>query len=120
MSDSCVVWAGFINSVSDTGIADLTLTVIVLACFLLGGVIGAFNFGRVAGITCLGISGGVSAGIRIMLLREDLLIPGRESGMFIANWILIAALGAGGGAVLIWWQRMGIVCLPRRSIILRV
>ncbi|KAF9494196.1 hypothetical protein BDN71DRAFT_1449323 [Pleurotus eryngii] len=103
------IWAGFINSASDTGIADLTLTLIVLACFLLGGVIGAFNFGRVAGITCLGISGGVSAGIRIMLFREDLLIPGRDSGMFIANWILIAALGVGGGAVLIWWQRTGIV-----------
>lgn len=71
--------------------------------------IGAFDIGRTGGVALLGVTGGLAVGVRIMLLRRNLLLSG--DNLFAVAWVLIALLGLGGGLVMIWWQRAGIVSL---------
>lgn len=105
-------WAAFINSVNDVGVPDIILTAIVLAMFFLGFIIGLFEFGRMGGLATLGITGGLAVGMRIMILKKNLLITG-DSG-FAVNWAIIAFLGILGGLAIAWpkTQRAGIVSLP--------
>jgi len=96
-------WAAFINTVNNVGISDMLLSVIVIAFFALGFILGLFEIGRLAGLTLLGITGGLAFGIRIMLLKSDLLIP-----VYFANWLVIALFGAVGGLLIVYRQRAAI------------
>lgn len=118
-----IAWAAFINTVSSNGLPDIVLTIITLAFFSFGFILGLFEIGRIGGIILLGITGGLAFGIRIVLLRDGLLFQGNmgvgddtvldgSPGLFSANWAIIAVLGAVGGLTLIWWQRINIVRVP--------
>ncbi|KAI0369029.1 hypothetical protein BV20DRAFT_423669 [Pilatotrama ljubarskyi] len=98
------VWAAFINTVSAEGLSDLVLTIISLAAFAIGFLIGALNIGRMTGILLLGVLGGLSIGIRIILLRPGLLIP-----IYVANWFLLAVFMIIGLGVILYRQRFGLV-----------
>jgi Domain of unknown function (DUF4203) len=106
-------WAAFINSLNATGVPDLLLTAIVMAFFFLGSALGLFEFARKAGLVVLGISGGMAFGIRVMLLKEGLLIS--KTSLFAFNWVLIAVFGVLGAISMVWYkvQRGGIVGLSQ-------
>jgi hypothetical protein len=90
------------------GISDIILTAIILANFAFGFIFGVFEIGRLAGITLLGIIGGLAFGVRIILLKDNLLIP-----LFLANWLTIGAFGAFGGMLILFKQRAGIVSVAQ-------
>lgn len=62
---------------------------------------------RMAGILQLGIQGGLTIGIRIVLLRNLLLIPNAK--VFFVNWLLVAFCGFVCAILVIWKQRVGLV-----------
>ncbi|OJT10578.1 hypothetical protein TRAPUB_12914 [Trametes pubescens] len=98
------IWAAFVNTVNAQGLSDLVLTIIVLAAFGIGFFVGLLNLGRVAGIWMLGILSGMSIGIRIVLLRDGLLIP-----KYAANWFIVGILMIIGLGVTVFRQRFGLV-----------
>ncbi|KAF8161410.1 hypothetical protein B0H34DRAFT_653299 [Crassisporium funariophilum] len=102
-------WAAVINSIGPSGVSDLVITIIVLAFFALGFVFGVLEFGRISGMTMLGATGGLAFGIRIIILKPNLLFSG--SILYATNWVIIALLGLGGGMSMIWKksQRAGLV-----------
>ncbi|KAF9448278.1 hypothetical protein P691DRAFT_669802 [Macrolepiota fuliginosa MF-IS2] len=107
-------WASLINTMSATGIPDIFLTIIVLGFFLVGFILGCFEFGRIAGIVALGAMGGMSFGVRVMLLRSGLLIPVGDDGSgtgYALTWVLIAVFGVLGGLWIAWaqYRRSGIL-----------
>lgn len=106
---SFTAWAAFINTVGASGISDLLLTAIVMAFSFLGFVLGLFEFARIAGLVTLGISGGLALGIRLILLKQGLLLSG--TSLFAINWVLITLFGVFGGMLIAWpkFQRAGIV-----------
>lgn len=59
------------------------------------------------GLLQLGIQGGLAIGIRIVLLRNLLLVP--EPAAFFVNWLLIAFCGLASAVLVIWKQRAGLV-----------
>jgi len=106
-------WAAFVNTVPASGIPDIVLALIIIAFFFFGFVIGLFEFARVAGITFLGITGGLAVGIRIMIIKENLLfsskVLSRTDDLFGVTWAIIAVFGLAGGLVMLRWQRAGIM-----------
>ncbi|KAF5383418.1 hypothetical protein D9757_006165 [Collybiopsis confluens] len=98
-------WAGIINSVNEVGISDILLTFIVLVFGLLGLVIGLFEFSRVASMAVISIMGGLALGMKVVLVKKDLLI----TSSFILNWIIVVVFGVGMGLMLIWRPRAAMV-----------
>ncbi|KAF9652815.1 hypothetical protein BDM02DRAFT_3258344 [Thelephora ganbajun] len=64
---------------------------------------GLFKFCRLAGLTALSILGGMSVGMRVVLMREGLLIHPTS-----LNWIIIVACAVAGFVVTLLRQRIGI------------
>ncbi|KAG6834001.1 hypothetical protein H0H93_012660, partial [Arthromyces matolae] len=97
---ACAVcsWAALINTLNSTGLPDAVLTAIVLSFFVVGFVFGLFDIGHGAGITLIGILGGLSFGVRVVLLRPGLLVNGTEKGEYGINWVVVALFGVLGGA----------------------
>ncbi|KAF9047551.1 hypothetical protein BJ165DRAFT_1108881 [Panaeolus papilionaceus] len=93
-------WAAIINSVSVPGVSDIILTAIVLSFFCLCFICGAFPYGRIAGMVCITITGGISLGVRICILKGGLLFSG--DNIYSINWVIIALFGAASGLSLIW------------------
>ncbi|VDC05105.1 unnamed protein product [Peniophora sp. CBMAI 1063] len=95
-------WAGLINTTTAPGISDTLLTLIV--CGLMGGgfALGLFSFMRIGGIVLLSLLGGIAFGLRIVLLKDDLLIP-----LFAINWVLVAVMVPPSLALVIWRPRIG-------------
>lgn len=100
-------WASLISTVSTVGLSDILITVVVLSFFVLGFILGVFEVGRLAGVTLLGITSGLAVGIRVILLKQQLLLAGET--LFFVNWLIIAFFGLLNGMVMIWKQRVGIV-----------
>ncbi|KAI0067587.1 hypothetical protein BV25DRAFT_835860 [Artomyces pyxidatus] len=98
-------WAAFINSVSTPGIPDLTLTIIVFGFMLGGFLLGLFPFVRIYAITLLGLAGGFAIGVRLPILKENLLFTGTYS----LNWIPATLLAVAGGIFVTLKQRAGIL-----------
>jgi len=98
-----LIWAALINTVSASGISDVLVAAISVGAFGVGFAIGAMSFGRIAGITLLGITGGMSIGVRIILFRPGLLVP-----VFYVNWLIITVLGIIGFLVVLMRQRAAI------------
>jgi len=98
-------WAAFINTVSAPGISDLPLTLIIFTFIGLGFILGTFSFMRIAGIAALGVVGGLAVGVRIAIIKRDLLV----SSSFTTNWLIAALFGLLGGGLVAWKQRVGIL-----------
>jgi len=103
LSVSVAAWASFINTVNNTGIPDIVLAAIIFGLFFFGCLLGLFEVGRIAGIFTMGLVGGMAFGIRVVLLKSDLLVP-----VYFVNWVIVAAFGIAGGSVVIWKQRVGL------------
>ena len=86
------------------GLSDLTLTLIALSFFVIGSLGGLFRICRLAGLTALSIIGGMSVGMRIVLMREGLLLRST-----ILNWVVIVICAVAGFAVTLLRQKIGIV-----------
>lgn len=86
------------------GLSDLVLTLITLSFFVLGSLGGLFKFCSLAGLTALSILGGMSVGVRLVLMREGFLL--HPTGL---NWIIIVVCAAAGFVVTLLRQRLGIV-----------
>ena len=99
-----VVWVAIVNVMSAEGFSDLVLTLTTLGFFVLGSLGGLLKFGRLAGLTALSILGGMSVGMRLVLMREGLLL--RPTGL---NWIVVVVCAVAGFAVTLLRQRIGIV-----------
>ena len=102
-----IAWAAFISSVSSVGISDIFLTLIVLAFFTAGFVVGCFEIGRIPGIILLSIIGGLAFGIRVVIILKGLLIS--QPGLFFLNWLIVTAFAVAAGLQLLRSQRAGIV-----------
>ncbi|KAJ7029986.1 hypothetical protein C8F04DRAFT_1006251 [Mycena alexandri] len=103
LASAVCTWAAVINSVNQTGIADIFLTAIILVLFCCGFALGVFEIARLGGITAVGVAGGVAFGVRIVLLRAGLLISSTE--LYALNWAIVGIFGIAGGLSLIWFQR---------------
>ncbi|TEB38106.1 hypothetical protein FA13DRAFT_1868483 [Coprinellus micaceus] len=103
-----LAWASLINSLGPDGLADLVILLVVFGFFVAGFVLGLFKWGMYLGQILIGVTGGLSIGIRIMLFKEGLLIS--DMAFYAANWAVIAVLGAIGGATVVVkrWQRWGV------------
>ncbi|KAI1791155.1 hypothetical protein LXA43DRAFT_1061562 [Ganoderma leucocontextum] len=97
------VWTAFVNTVSSDGLSDILLTVIALGGFAVGFVVGMLKFGRWAGVLLLGILGGFSVGLRIVLLRPGLLVPD-----YRLNWLVLTVFFVMGVVLVLVWQHFGI------------
>jgi hypothetical protein len=86
------------------GLSDLILTLITLAVFAVGSLGGLFKLCRLAGLTALSIIGGMSVGMRIVLMREGLLL--RSTAL---NWVIIVVCTVAGFAMTLLRRRIGIV-----------
>ncbi|KAG1830090.1 hypothetical protein EV424DRAFT_311770 [Suillus variegatus] len=100
-------WSVFVNTLDNVGISDITLTALVLVLFCFGFIFGLLEVGRMVGLLQLGIQGGLAIGIRIVLLRNLLLVP--EPAAFFVNWLLIAFCGLASAVLVIWKQRAGLL-----------
>ncbi|KAI0753159.1 hypothetical protein C8Q80DRAFT_1217409 [Daedaleopsis nitida] len=98
------VWAAFNNTVSADGLSDIVLAVVSMGGFAVGFVGGLLDFGRWPGILLIGVLGGLSIGVRVVLLRPGLLID-----IYIVNWLVLAAFMALGLAGVLLRQRVGIL-----------
>jgi hypothetical protein len=111
-------WATFINSIqagSNTDL-DLIITIAVLVLFACGFLFGVWKRGRTAGTFLLGITGGLAFGIRVMILKSNLLIS--KSSLFPLNWFLIFIFAIAGG-VGVWCKKVQRITLVRYSIIFK-
>ena len=98
------MWAAFVNTVSSDGLSDIVLTAIAIAAFVIGFLVGVLKFGRWAGVLLLGVLGGFSIGIRVVLLRPGLLVPD-----YRLNWLVLAVFFVIGLFLVLLWQHFGIV-----------
>ena len=98
------VWAAFVNTVSADGLSDIVLTIVALGGFLIGFVFGVLNFGRMTGILLIGVLGGFSVGVRVVLLRPGLLLS-----PYVVNWAILALFMVFGLAAVLVKQRFGLV-----------
>ena len=98
------MWAAFVNTVSSDGLSDILLTVIAIAGFAIGFLVGMLKFGRWMGVLLLGVLAGFSIGLRIVLLRPGLLIP-----VYRLNWLVLAVFMVMGPSLVLLWQHFGIV-----------
>lgn len=97
-------WVALVNAMNAAGLSDLVLTLITLSFFALGSLGGLFKFCRLAGLTALSIIGGMSVGMRLVLMREGLLLHS-----IALNWVVIAACAVAGFALTLLRQGIGIV-----------
>jgi len=68
-----------------------------------------FPYGRVVGIACIGLLGGAAFGVRVVILKAGLLIPGSVG--YSLNWVVVLSFTVAGGASIIFdrCQRGGLV-----------
>ncbi|KAJ3571731.1 hypothetical protein NP233_g3559 [Leucocoprinus birnbaumii] len=114
LAATLVSWASFSNTMGAPGISDIVLTLICLGFFAFGFVFGLLEIGKLAGMVSLGILGGLSLGVRLMLFRSGLLIPVGSDGYgagYVLGWAMIAILGVLGGLwiALVRFQRSGLL-----------
>ena len=58
------------------------------------------------GSAVIGVAGGFSFGIRLAILKEDLLIP-----VFYVDWLICTVFGVIGLILIVWKERWGVVSL---------
>ena len=97
---------------SAVGVPDIVLALIVLGFFALGFGLGMLDVGRLPGITLLSLTGGLAVGVRVVVVRDRLLV--QDEDLFFVNWLVVAVMGVAGGLVVVWSRRVGIVSGRRR------
>ncbi|KIY46064.1 hypothetical protein FISHEDRAFT_11549, partial [Fistulina hepatica ATCC 64428] len=102
-----LAWAAFINTMSAAGIPDMLLLLIVFAFFFVGSMLGWFEFARLAGIILIAFVGGLAFGVRIAIIKEDLLIS--KTSLFSLDWVIVLVFTVSAGATAIWKQRLALV-----------
>ncbi|RXW12369.1 hypothetical protein EST38_g13485 [Candolleomyces aberdarensis] len=102
-------WASIVNSMGPDSLNDLVIILVVLGFFLFGALIGFLRFGMHIGMVIIGILGGLSVGVRLAIIKSELLASGLEQ--YYANWGLIAACGVVTGVMVVWkrTQRWSVV-----------
>lgn len=100
-------WTVFVNALDDIGTSDTVLTSVVLVLFVLGFFLGILELSQTVGILILSVLGGLALGIRIILLRDGLLLP--DPSLFFVNWLLIALCGLSCGILVVWKRRIGVL-----------
>jgi len=105
-----LAWAAINNAVNDQGISDILIVVIVLAFFSLGFILGMFEFARQAGMLVLAITGGLGFGLRVVVLRSNLLVP-----IYWVNWLIVGLFGALPAILFVWLDRAIVVRLPSNT-----
>jgi hypothetical protein len=83
-----VAWAAVNNAVNEHDLPDLVIVAIVFGFFFLGFILGLFEFARQGGLLVLAIIGGLAFGIRIVLFRDNLLVP-----IYWVNWLIVGVFG---------------------------
>ena len=73
---------------------------------MVGFVVGFVTVEYRIGVVCLAVAGGLSFGIRVVLLRDGLLFP-----IFFLNWAFVAFGGIGGGIGAVYRERNSVVCI---------
>ncbi|KAK0459411.1 uncharacterized protein EV420DRAFT_1479388 [Desarmillaria tabescens] len=101
LSAGVLSWAAIINSINNDGLSDIVLTSIILGFIFLGFCLGAFEFARLGGIILIVLNGGLSFGIRIVLLKEGLL----GGSSLHVNWAIVIVFPILAGLSMIWKQR---------------
>lgn len=101
---SSAVWVAIVNVMNAQGLSDLVLALVTLGFFAIGSLGGLFRICRLAGLTALSILSGMSLGMRLVLMREGLLL--RPISL---NWIIIVVCAVGGCVITLLRQRIGIV-----------
>ncbi|TFK74708.1 hypothetical protein BDN72DRAFT_759285 [Pluteus cervinus] len=106
-------WGAFINAVSGNGIPDSILTAVILVFFFFGCCLGPFEFARQAGIAIIGFTGGSAFGMRVMIIKDNLLISSREIGgigadLYKVSWSIVGLCGVANALWILWMQRAGI------------
>ena len=99
-----VVWASIINTVNSTGVPDFLIFLLVLLLFGVGIGVGFLTIDYAIGSLALGAVGGLSIGMRVVLLREGLLVP-----LFIINWVVVGVFGLLGSVAVVTNERIGVV-----------
>ena len=99
-------WAALINAENASGIPDNIVILLTILLFCAGALIGFLFSEYGIGDFCLGAAGGLSVGIRIVLFRDDLLVP-----VFSVNWVIVGVFGVAGGLLVLFKRRTGIVRL---------
>lgn len=89
---------------NSTGVPDFLVFLLVLLLFGVGLGVGFLTVDYAIGSVMLGAVGGLSVGMRIVLLREGLLVP-----LFFVNWIIVGLFGLLGSIVVVTKERMGVV-----------
>lgn len=92
---------------TEVGISDLLITLICFGIFLVGFTLGCFEFSRVGATVLLTLLGGFAFGIRVLLVKDNLLLSNRN--LFAVNWVIATLFAISFGAVMIWSQRIAIV-----------
>ncbi|EJD02139.1 uncharacterized protein FOMMEDRAFT_168671 [Fomitiporia mediterranea MF3/22] len=98
------IWASIINTASEGNIADMVILAITVALFVIGFVIGVVTIEYRVGTAVLGAAGGLSIMMRIILMKEDLLV-----GVYYVDWLLCAVFGAVGLVIVVWKERWGVI-----------
>ncbi|KLO14870.1 hypothetical protein SCHPADRAFT_939150 [Schizopora paradoxa] len=96
-------WIAIINTMSSNGIPDLAVVLVLFLLFLCGFVGGFFAIDFRSDVF-LGLVGGASVAMRLVLLRDNLLIP-----VEFVNWLLIGLFGGLGFILSVFWQRLGVI-----------
>lgn len=104
LSAAVCTWAALINTESSRGFPDIAIEGIVSIFFIVGFGIGLFEFGRIPGIACLGVVGGLAIGMRIVMFKSGLLFR-----QLFANWLVVAGCGVCGLLLMVITQRIGIM-----------
>ncbi|KAL4071270.1 hypothetical protein V8B97DRAFT_1871158 [Scleroderma yunnanense] len=100
-------WAVFVNTLDDVGVSDVALTAFVLILFGLGFLLGMLELSRTIGVLMLSTMGGLALGIRVVLLRNGLLVSGPS--IFFVNWLIIGICGFACSLLVLWKQRVGVL-----------
>ncbi|THH06275.1 hypothetical protein EW145_g4200 [Phellinidium pouzarii] len=98
------IWASIVNTVSEFGISDIVIFALTVGLFAIAFVLGFAVHHYGLGGASLSAVGGVSFGIRVMLLKHNLLVP-----VFYVNWLISAAFGLAGIFILAWNERVGVI-----------
>lgn len=106
-----IAWPSIINSMGPESLNDLVIVLVVLGFFLFGALVGFLRFGMHIGMVIIGILGGLAVGVRLVIIKSELLVSGLDQ--YAANWGLIAAFGMVTGAMVVWkrTQRWSVVSI---------
>ncbi|PAV23752.1 hypothetical protein PNOK_0082000 [Pyrrhoderma noxium] len=101
---SVAAWASIINTVSEGSISDIIIVILTLILFGVGFIVGILTIDYGVGSAVLGVAGGFSIGIRIVIMKEDLLVP-----VYYVDWLIATVLGVAALITIVCNERWGVL-----------